>query len=172
MTDRQKITDGRRRRRAVVYVRQSTPTHVQEHGESRARPVRAQREGRRLGRPASAVSLVDEDLGRSGAWADGRIGFRELLAEVGLGHVGLVLALEVARLARSSADWQQLVDPCVLTGTLIAETRRSVPTLVPVAARGAAWVPAASRRARSCADSGRAPARGGKSRRSRGRRAG
>jgi DNA invertase Pin-like site-specific DNA recombinase len=65
--------------------------------------------------------VVDEDMGRSGRSAEGRIGFKELVAEVGLGHVGLVLALEVSRLARSSADWHQLLDLCALTGTLIAD---------------------------------------------------
>ena len=121
MSDRQKITDQHRRRRAVVYVRQSTPTQVQEHGESRARQYRLRERAIELGWPAAAVSVVDGDLGRSGASAEGRIGFRELVAEVGLGQVGLVLALEVSRLARSSADWHQLLDLCALTGTLIAD---------------------------------------------------
>src|SRR5947209_20116322 len=65
--------------------------------------------------------VVDEDTGRWGSSTAGRIGFKELVAEVGLGHVGLVLALEVSRLARSSADWHQLLDLCALTGTLIAD---------------------------------------------------
>ena len=60
-------------------------------------------------------------MGRSGASTQGRIGFKELVAEVGLGNVGLVLALEVSRFARSSADWHQLLDLCALTGTLIAD---------------------------------------------------
>ena len=72
------------------------------------------------GRPAS-VAVVDEDTGRSGASTDGRLGFKELVAEVGLGHVGLILALEISRFARSSADWHQLLDLCALTGTLIAD---------------------------------------------------
>jgi DNA invertase Pin-like site-specific DNA recombinase len=59
---------------------------------------------------------------RSGASTDGRLGFKELVAEVGLGQVGLVLALEVSRFARSSADWHQLLDLCALTGTLIADS--------------------------------------------------
>ena len=65
--------------------------------------------------------MVDEDLGRSGASTDGRLGFKDLVAEVGLGQVGLILALETSRLARSSADWHQLLDLCALTGTLIAD---------------------------------------------------
>src|SRR5205085_4751348 len=71
--------------------------------------------------PAEAVLVVDEDTGMSGRWAHARIGFRELAAEVGLGHVGVILALEVSRLARSSADWHQLLDLCALTQTLIAD---------------------------------------------------
>jgi excisionase family DNA binding protein len=122
MTDRQKITDAHRRRRAVVYVRQSTPTQLERNHESRARQYRLRERAVELGWPEAQVAVVDEDLGRSGASADGRLGFRELVAEVGLGQVGLVLALEVSRLARSSADWHQLLDLCALTGTLIADS--------------------------------------------------
>ena len=73
-------------------------------------------------RAAGAVAVVDEDTGRSGASSDGRLGFKELVAEVGLGHVGLILALETSRLARCSADWHRLLDLCALTGTLIADS--------------------------------------------------
>ena len=68
------------------------------------------------------IAVVDEDIGRSGASSEGRVGFKELVAEVGLGKVGVVLALEVSRLARSSADWHQLLDLCALTATLIADS--------------------------------------------------
>jgi DNA invertase Pin-like site-specific DNA recombinase/predicted DNA-binding transcriptional regulator AlpA len=121
MTDRQKITDEHRRRRAVVYVRQSTPTQVERNHESRARQYALRERAVELGWPEAQVAVVDGDLGRSGSSAVGRLGFRELVAEVGLGQVGLVLALEVSRLARSSADWHQLLDLCALTGTLIAD---------------------------------------------------
>jgi DNA invertase Pin-like site-specific DNA recombinase len=70
---------------------------------------------------AGSVAVVDEDTGRSGASSDRRLGFRELVAEVGLGRVGLILALETSRLARCSADWHRLMDLCALTGTLIAD---------------------------------------------------
>jgi DNA invertase Pin-like site-specific DNA recombinase len=122
MSDRQKITEAHRRRRAVVYVRQSTPTQVLAHAESRARQYRLRERAVELGWPEARVAVVDGDLGRLGASAEGRIGFKELVAEVGLGQVGLVLALEVSRLARSSADWHQLLDLCALTGTLIADS--------------------------------------------------
>jgi hypothetical protein len=116
-----KIADAHRRRRAVVYVRQSTLTQVERNAESRARQYALRERAVELGWPPSAVAVVDEDLGRSGASAEGRAGFKELVAEVGLGQVGLVLALEVSRLARSSADWHQLLDLCALTQTLIAD---------------------------------------------------
>jgi len=116
-----KITELHRRRRAVVYVRQSTMTQVERNHESRARQYALRDRAIGLGWPSGAVSVVDEDLGRSGASTDGRVGFKDLVAEVGLGQVGLILALETSRLARSSADWHQLLDLCALTGTLIAD---------------------------------------------------
>src|SRR3954468_9159272 len=121
MSDRSKVTDAHRRRRAVVYVRQSTAAQLERNHESRARQYALRERAVELGWPAGSVTVVDEDLGRSGASTEGRLGFKELVAEVGLGHVGIVLALEVSRFARSSADWHQLLDLCALTGTLIAD---------------------------------------------------
>jgi excisionase family DNA binding protein len=121
MSDLQKITELQLRRRAVVYVRQSTMTQVERNHESRARQYALRQRAIDLGWPAGSVNVVDEDLGRSGASTDGRFGFKELVAEVGLGQVGLILALETSRLARSSADWHQLLDLCALTGALIAD---------------------------------------------------
>lgn len=122
MSDLAKITEVHRHRRAVVYVRQSTPAQLERNHESRARQYALRERAIELGWPAGSVVVVDEDLGRSGASTEGRLGFKELVAEVGLGQVGLVLALEVSRLARSSADWHQLLDLCALTGTLIADS--------------------------------------------------
>ena len=121
MSEFSKITDRHRQRRAVVYVRQSTPGQVERNTESAARQYALAERAVELGWPAGSVLVVDEDTGLSGRWAHARIGFRELAAEVGLGHVGVILALEVSRLARSSADWHQLLDLCALTGTLIAD---------------------------------------------------
>src|SRR4051812_48102674 len=121
MSDRGKITETQRRRRAVVYVRQSTLAQVERNVESTARQYALRERAVELGWPPESVVVVDEDLGRSGASSDGRCGFKELVAEVGLGQVGLVLALETSRLARSSADWHQLLDLCALTQTLIAD---------------------------------------------------
>src|SRR3954447_14383348 len=122
MSELAKITDAHRRRRAVVYVRQSSPGQVERNVESTALQYALADRAVQLGWRAASVVVVDEDLGRSGASTDGRLGFKELVAEVGLGEGGLVLALEVSRLARSSADWHQLLDLCALTGTLIADS--------------------------------------------------
>jgi DNA invertase Pin-like site-specific DNA recombinase len=121
MSEVGKITETHRRRRAVVYVRQSTLGQVERNVESTARQYALRERAVELGWPAESVAVVDEDLGRSGTSSDARIGFKELVAEVGLGHVGLILALETSWLARSSADWHQLLDLCALTGTLIAD---------------------------------------------------
>ena len=121
MSEHGKVTEVHLRRRAVVYVRQSTLGQVERNVESAARQYALTERAVALGWPAGSVTVVDEDTGRSGSTAEGRIGFKDLVAEVGLGHVGLVLALEVSRFARSSADWHQLLDLCALTGTLIAD---------------------------------------------------
>ena len=121
MSERGKVTEQHRRRRAVVYVRQSTLHQVERNVESSARQYALRERAVELGWPADSVVVVDEDTGRSGGTSQGRIGFNDLVAEVGLGHVGLVLALEVSRLARCSADWHQLLDLCALTATLIAD---------------------------------------------------
>ena len=70
--------------------------------------------------------MIDADLGRSGAEAIARAGFKELVADVGLGQVGIILGIEVSRLARNNADWYQLLDLCAVTDTLIADARRGV----------------------------------------------
>jgi excisionase family DNA binding protein len=121
MSDRGKISEAHRRRRAVVYVRQSTVGQVERNTESAARQYALRERALGLGWAPESVAVVDGDTGRSGASSDGRLGFKELVAEVGLGHVGMIVALETSRLARSSADWHQLLDLCALTGTLIAD---------------------------------------------------
>ena len=122
MSSQQKITERHRQRRAIVYVRQSSPGQLERNTESTARQYALRERAVELGWPDGSVVVVDEDTGRSGASTDGRIGFKELVADVGLGNVGLVLALEVSRLARCSADWHQLIDLCAMTGTLIGDS--------------------------------------------------
>ena len=116
-----KITASHRRRTAVIYVRQSSVTQVDRNKESTARQYDLVARAHALGWPSSAVSVIDDDLGVSGASTAGRAGFAELAAQVGLGQVGIVLALEVSRLARNNADWYRLLDLAGMTETLIAD---------------------------------------------------
>jgi DNA invertase Pin-like site-specific DNA recombinase len=116
-----KVRPDHLRRQAVVYVRQSTLRQVRGNRESTARQYALAHRAQALGWPAAAVETIDEDQGRSGARADHRPGFKALLAEIGAGQVGVVLALEASRLARSSADWHRLVEICAVTDTLLAD---------------------------------------------------
>ena len=109
-------------RDAYVYVRQSTLTQVREHAESLARQYELAQRAVALGWDAHQVKVIDADLGRSGAEMTAREGFKELVAEVGLGQVGIIFGIEVSRLARNNADWYQLLDLCTLTDTLIADS--------------------------------------------------
>jgi DNA invertase Pin-like site-specific DNA recombinase len=120
-TPHPKIRPEHLRRQAVVYIRQSSPHQVRDHRESTARQYALPERAEALGWPAKSVQTIDEDQGRSGAAAEHRHGFKKLLAEIGAGQVGVVLALEASRLARSSADWHRLVEICVVTDTLLAD---------------------------------------------------
>jgi DNA invertase Pin-like site-specific DNA recombinase len=106
---------------AVVYIRQSTPQQVRENRESRDRQYALADHAVALGWPPDRVLVIDDDQGRSGRSAALRPGFQRLLAEVTLGHVGLVLGLEMSRLARSSADWHRLLELCAVCGSLLAD---------------------------------------------------
>jgi hypothetical protein len=108
----EKVTASHRSRDAYVYVRQSTPSQMIHHTESLARQYELRERAVTLGWPAHQVVVIDADLGRSGAQTAGRTGFKELVADVGLGKVGIVLGIEVSRLARNNADWYQLLDLC------------------------------------------------------------
>lgn len=116
-----KITSHHVERLAVVYVRQSTPQQTIRHQESTRLQYGLADRALQLGWPKEHVLVIDEDLGRSGATAAGRPGFQRLVAEVGLDHVGLVLGIEMSRLARSCRDWYQLLEICSLFGTLIGD---------------------------------------------------
>lgn len=109
-------------RSAYVYVRQSTMAQVERNRESRERQYELVGRAVSLGWHAAEVVVVDEDQGQSAKSADGRDGFQRLVAEVGLGRVGIVLGIEVSRLARRNADWYGLLDLCALTDTLIADS--------------------------------------------------
>jgi len=109
-----KIRGWHRDRLAAVYVRQSSRQQVADHGESTRLQYGLTGRAAALGWPASRVLVIDEDLGRSAADAAGRPGFARLVAELTMGHVGLVLGLEMSRLARAGRDWHQL------TGAVLA----------------------------------------------------
>jgi DNA invertase Pin-like site-specific DNA recombinase len=110
------------RRDAYIYVRQSTLAQTIRNTESLTRQYDLAGRAGALGWAADQVVVVDDDLGRSGASAQGRKGFSDLVADVGLGKAGIVLSLECSRLARNNSDWYQLLDLCALTDTLIADS--------------------------------------------------
>jgi len=116
-----KVTAAHLRRTAVIYVRQSSLAQVDRNKESTARQYDLAARAQALGWPSGAVRVIDDDLGVSGASTAGRSGFAELAAQVGLGQVGIVLALEVSRLARNNSDWYRLLDLAGMTDTLIAD---------------------------------------------------
>jgi DNA invertase Pin-like site-specific DNA recombinase len=106
---------------ALVYIRQSSPRQVLENRESTARQYALVGYAQWLGWPAQRVLVIDEDQGQSGKTAENRAGFQRLLAEVTMGHVGIVIGLEMSRLARSSKDWHHLFELCGIVGTLLAD---------------------------------------------------
>ncbi len=108
-------------RRAVVYLRQSTVLQVRVHRESTLRQYDLRERALSLGWAPDAVDTIDEDLGHSGSSTEGRTGFQRLAHDVAHGRVGAIFALEVSRLARSSADWHRLLDLCRLADVLIVD---------------------------------------------------
>jgi len=121
MSELSKITSDHMRRRAVVYVRQSSATQVEHNRESTARQYQLAERAVALGWPRDQVKVFDQDLGVSGSGLAERAGFARMIAEVALGEVGIVLGLEVSRLARNNADWYRLLDLCGVTHTLIGD---------------------------------------------------
>jgi DNA invertase Pin-like site-specific DNA recombinase/predicted DNA-binding transcriptional regulator AlpA len=121
MSDITKIGASHLNRAAYVYLRQSSAAQVEHNRESTQRQYALVTKASTLGWPAQQIIVIDEDLGLSGAGVVERSGFARLTAEVALGHVGIVLGLEVSRLARNNADWYRLLDLCGLTDTLIGD---------------------------------------------------
>jgi DNA invertase Pin-like site-specific DNA recombinase len=115
------ISDRHLSKLAIVYIRQSSPQQIFDHQESRARQYALADYAATLGWPRDRIVVIDEDQGRSGRTLEQRPGFQRLLAEVTLDHVGLILALELNRLSRSSKDWYQLLELCGILGTLLAD---------------------------------------------------
>jgi DNA invertase Pin-like site-specific DNA recombinase/uncharacterized protein YndB with AHSA1/START domain len=122
MSDSGKVKLSHTRRTAFVYIRQSSPQQVENNRESTARQYALVERACELGWPREQVTVVDEDLGLSGSGSVERTGFARMTAEVALGHVGIVLGLEVSRLARNNADWYRLLDLCGMTDTLIGDS--------------------------------------------------
>lgn len=108
-------------RSAIVYVRQSSMQQVVENQESTARQYALVDRAVGLGWSPDRIEVIDEDQGQSGATTEGRLGFQRLLAEVSLDHVGIVLGIEMSRLARSNRDWHQLIEVCAIFRTLLAD---------------------------------------------------
>ena len=117
----EKVTPSHLKRNAYLYVRQSTLRQVFENTESTKRQYALRQRAISLGWSTEQIVVIDCDLGQSGASAVDRAGFQQLVAEVGLGQAGIVLGLEVSRLARSSTDWHRLLEICALSDTLILD---------------------------------------------------
>src|SRR6202163_720487 len=117
----QKITPRHLRRQAYLYVRQSTLRQVVTNTESTQRQYALRQRAVALGWPSERIVVIDTDQGQSGASSADRAGFQRLVAEVGIGKAGIVLGLEVSRLARNNADWHRLLEICALTETLILD---------------------------------------------------
>lgn len=116
-----KVRASHLNRDAYLYVRQSTVRQVFENTESTKRQYALKQRAVALGWPVEQVHVIDTDLGQSGASAADREGFKRLITEVSLGHVGVVLGLEVSRLARNCTDWHRLLELCALTDALILD---------------------------------------------------
>jgi DNA invertase Pin-like site-specific DNA recombinase len=117
----QKVRSSHLKREAYLYVRQSTIRQVFENTESTKRQYALRERALALGWPLERIIVIDSDLGQSGASAVDREGFQRLVSEVGMGRAGIVLGLEVSRLARNSMDWHRLLEICALTDTLILD---------------------------------------------------
>nr|WP_294169494.1 recombinase family protein [uncultured Sphingomonas sp.] len=106
---------------AVVYVRQSTPQQLQNNQESTRRQYGLAERARQMGWPETAVRVIDDDLGLSGASSERRAGFQRLVAAIGMGEVGIILVTEVSRLSRLNSDWHRVIELCAVFRTLIAD---------------------------------------------------
>ncbi len=116
-----KVQELHRKRPAYVYIRQSTMGQVRHHQESTERQYALEKKALELEWSPTMVRILDRDLGRSGAQTTDREDFKTLVADVSLGQVGAIFALEVSRLARSNLEWQRLIEICALTQTLVID---------------------------------------------------
>lgn len=116
-----KVKTLHQERLAIVYIRQSSMSQVEKNQESTQIQYGLVKHAETLGWPRERVLVIDDDLGVSGASSEGRLGFQRLLSEVALNHVGLILGVEMSRLARSCKDWYQLLELCAMFNTLICD---------------------------------------------------
>jgi len=116
-----KIQEHHRSKPAYIYLRQSTPSQVRHHQESTERQYALREKALELGWSESLIRTLDRDLGKTGTEMARREDFKSLVAEVSMGQVGAVFALEVSRLARSNLDWHRLLELCALTETLVID---------------------------------------------------
>src|SRR5215468_1432472 len=116
-----KITPRHLERLAMVYVRQSHTMQSVNHPESMRVQCSLTDHAVALGWPRDRVLVIDDDTGHTATTSAGRVGFQRLVAEVGLGHVGVIVGFQMSRLARSCRDWYQLLEVCALFGTLLCD---------------------------------------------------
>ena len=138
----QKVKTTHLKRNAYLYIRQSTLRQVFENSESTKRQYALRQKAVALGWSEDRIIVLDSDLGQSGASAADREGFQRLVTEVSLGRAGIVLGLEVSRLARNSTDWHRLLEICALTDALILElsTKRTWRAATCGSIRTTAWL--------------------------------
>jgi DNA invertase Pin-like site-specific DNA recombinase len=122
MRDNQKIKPDHLQRTAYIYIRQSTAAQVEFNRESTERQYKLKDRAIDLGWPAQQIRVIDQDLAQSGSSSSQRKGFGEMISEVALGKVGLILSIEVSRVARNNSDWYRLLDLCSVTNTLIGDS--------------------------------------------------
>jgi DNA invertase Pin-like site-specific DNA recombinase len=116
-----KIAEHHRSKPAYIYLRQSTPAQVRHHQQSTERQYKLREKALELGWSEDKIRTLDRDLGISATQMTRREDFKTLVADVSMGQVGAVFALEVSRLARSNRDWHRLLELCALTQTLVID---------------------------------------------------
>ena len=122
MMNNQKIKPDHLQRTAYIYIRQSTAAQVEFNRESTERQYKLKDRAIELGWPVQQIRVIDQDLAQSGSSSSHRKGFGEMISEVALGKVGLILSIEVSRVARNNSDWYRLLDLCSVTNTLIGDS--------------------------------------------------
>ncbi len=115
------VTTDHLNRKAYLYIRQSSIKQINENQESTKRQYALEGRAIALGWPKERIIIIDDDQGLSGSTSTKRKGFQQLVAEVGMGEAGVVMGLEVSRLARNSSDWHKLIEICALTSTLVLD---------------------------------------------------